>query len=111
MNAVNQSLGRLIRNINDYGIMICFGIKFSEHSNNLSKWIKRNKKEIWLKENNNSYFYQLNTFLKNLRIKFSNKNNFVNNLNNQENNYASIDEFEEDEGDNSEDNDSFHLLK
>ena len=26
MNAVNQSLGRLIRNVNDYGIMICFGV-------------------------------------------------------------------------------------
>ena len=42
INAVNQSLGRLIRNINDYGIMICFGIEFSYNIRYLSKWIRRN---------------------------------------------------------------------
>ena len=42
MIAVNQSLGRLIRNKNDYGIMICFGIELKYNSNLFSKWIKNN---------------------------------------------------------------------
>ena len=43
MNAVNQSLGRLIRHVNDYGIMICFGIEFSYNISYLSKWIRKHK--------------------------------------------------------------------
>ena len=42
MNAVNQSLGRLIRNVNDYGIMICFGIEFLYDKKYITKWISNN---------------------------------------------------------------------
>ena len=64
INAVNQSLGRLIRNKNDYGIMICFGIEFSERRIQFSKWINDNisqKSYIRLKENDTNYFKGLDT--------------------------------------------------
>ena len=70
MNAVNQSLGRLLRNKNDYGIMICIGIEFYNNEHKLSKWIRNNKKQLWLKENNKTYFEKLEQFLDNLRKKF-----------------------------------------
>ena len=66
INAVNQSLGRLIRHKNDYGIMICFGIEFSQYDIQFSKWINDNisqKSYIRLKENDINYFNGLNTFL------------------------------------------------
>ena len=38
MIAVNQSLGRLLRNKDDYGIMICFGKEFKKYKSLFSKW-------------------------------------------------------------------------
>ena len=74
MNAVNQALGRLLRNINDYGIMICFGIEFSRNMRYFTKWIRNNNLDlIRLKENNQNYYNKLSQFLINLREKFSKK--------------------------------------
>ena len=42
MIAVNQSLGRVIRSINDYGIMICIGIELKNNKFLFSNWIKNN---------------------------------------------------------------------
>ena len=68
MNAVNQSLGRLLRNKNDFGIMICFGIEFSYNIQYLTKWIRQNSiKFIRLQENDQAYYNQLTEFLSNLR--------------------------------------------
>ena len=80
MNAVNQSLGRLIRHINDYGIMICFGIEFSYNICRLSKWIKNNKIEnMRRKENDQTYYNGLNMFLNELREKITPKK-YLNNI-------------------------------
>ena len=68
-NAVNQSLGRLIRHIKDYGIMICFGIEFSYNIRYLSKWITNNLSNktsiLRLKENNIEYYNGIKEFLSN----------------------------------------------
>ena len=82
MNAVNQSLGRLIRNINDYGIMICFGVEFLKVSQYFCKWIKSNQRIIKLKENDIKFYDELNKFLINLRNIYG--NNITNNNNNEE---------------------------
>ena len=77
MNAVNQSLGRLLRNKNDFGIMICFGIEFSNNIQYLTKWIRNNSiKVLRLKENDEIYYNHLTEFLNNLRkkIKFTKQN-------------------------------------
>ena len=77
MNAVNQSLGRLLRNKNDFGIMICFGIEFSYNIQYLTKWIRNNSiKVLRLKENDEIYYNHLTEFLNNLRqkIKFNKQN-------------------------------------
>ncbi len=85
MNAVNQSLGRLIRHVKDYGIMICFGIEFSYNIRYLSKWIKNNLTNktsiIRLKENDKVYYSGLKEFLNNLKVKFP--QNIIN-INSQE---------------------------
>jgi regulator of telomere elongation helicase 1 len=76
INAVNQSLGRLIRHKEDYGIMICFGNEFSQYGIKFSKWINDNiskKSFIKLKENDRDYFEGLKTFLNNLKVKFPKK--------------------------------------
>ena len=92
INAVNQSLGRLIRNINDYGIMICFGIEFSYNIQYLSKWIKNNKMAIIvLKENDNYYFGQLSKFLENLKYKFTGQIKDLNKIDSEE----SLDDYDE----------------
>ena len=92
INAVNQSLGRLIRNINDYGIMICFGIEFSYNIRYLSKWIKNNKMPIIvLKENDNYYFGQLSKFLENLKYKFTGQIKDLNKIDSEE----SLDDYDE----------------
>ena len=49
--AINQSLGRLLRNVNDYGVMICFGKEFQIKKYILSKWIQNNAFHINLDEN------------------------------------------------------------
>ena len=85
MNAVNQSLGRLIRHIKDYGIMICFGIEFVYNIRHLSKWIKNNLTNktniIRLKENDNAYYNGLKEFLNNSKVKYP--QNIIN-INSQE---------------------------
>jgi len=116
INAVNQSLGRLIRHKNDYGIMICFGIEFSKRGIQFSKWINDNisqKSFIKLKENDINYFNGLKTFLSNLRIKFptklinqeENKSDKYDDYLNKIGDYEILDEFNE-ISDNDNDNDS-----
>ena len=77
--AVNQSLGRLIRHKNDYGIMICFGIEFNRNSL-FSEWIKPNEESIRLfnKESDNKYYKKLEDFLTNMRAKFKSDENNIN---------------------------------
>ena len=94
INAVNQSLGRLIRHKEDYGIMICFGVEFSKRGIQFSKWINDNishKSYIKLKENDINYFNGLNTFLSDLNKKFS--KNIINQEKN--NSYEYIDSLNE----------------
>ena len=64
MVAVNQSLGRLIRNKDDFGIMICFGIEFEINKNLFSNWIKKNMS--YRSENDNKYYQKLENFFINL---------------------------------------------
>ena len=40
MTAVNQSLGRVIRHINDYGVMVCIDERFKFYEKYLSIWIR-----------------------------------------------------------------------
>ena len=93
MNAVNQSLGRLLRNKDDYGIMICFGIEFFYNIDKLSKWILKNKNQLWLKKNNEIYYEKLKQFLIKLRNKYPPK------INNVENICENIDDIDDDEND------------
>ena len=100
MNAVNQALGRLLRNINDYGIMICFGIEFSKNMRYFTKWIRNNNLDvIRLKENNQNYYNKLSLFLINLREKFSKKKIKIS------------DSYENDELDYLEDKDEYNNYK
>ena len=85
--AINQSLGRLLRNVNDYGLMICFGKEFKTNKNMLSKWIQNNVSYIDLDENKDNYYKQIEDFLTNMKNK-ENKNEIIgkeeeNILNNQ----------------------------
>lgn len=73
MVAVNQSLGRLIRNKDDYGIMICFAIEFKYNLNLFSNWIKKNISFKNLIENDDGYYKKLENFLLNLN-KVNNSN-------------------------------------
>ena len=61
-NAVNQALGRLIRDKDDYGIMICFGTEFREKSL-FPKWIEPNIESIRMKEDNGEYYKGLEDYL------------------------------------------------
>ena len=56
--AINQSLGRLIRSKDDYGIMICFGKEFQRNSL-FSEWIKPNEQSIRMNEDNKEYYKYL----------------------------------------------------
>ena len=104
MNAVNQSLGRLIRNVNDYGIMICFGIEFLKVSQYFCKWIKSNvRNNIKLKENDNKFYKRLNDFLINLRYLYNNDKNTNNKK--DEMDEESLDDFREERELNNEEND------
>ena len=77
--AVNQSLGRLIRHKNDYGIMICFGNEFNRNSL-FSEWIKPNEESIKLFNEgyDNKYYKKLEDFLTNMRAKFKSDENNIN---------------------------------
>ena len=61
-NAVNQALGRLIRDKDDYGIMICFGTEFMDNLL-FSKWIIPNIESIRMKEDNGEYYKSLENYL------------------------------------------------
>ena len=76
--AVNQSLGRLIRHKNDYGIMICFGKEFTRNSL-FSEWIKPNEESIRLyNENDYKYYKKLEDFLNYMNDKFKpDENNII----------------------------------
>ena len=102
MNAVNQSLGRLLRHKDDYGIMICFGIEFFYNIEKLSKWIQKNKNQLWLKDNNKMYYEELNKFLTNLRAKFPPKSQNLENIN------ESIDDIREDDESDYDNEDSYY---
>ena len=61
--AVNQSLGRLLRSVNDYGVMICFGKEFKTNKYMLSEWIQKNITFIDLDENKANYYKKIEDFL------------------------------------------------
>ena len=102
LNAVNQSLGRLLRNKNDFGIMICFGIEFSYNIHYLTKWIRNNSiKVVRLKENDETYYNHLTKFLNNLRQKLNfTKSNYNEKFDIDDFIEENIDEFYEDNIDN-----------
>ena len=82
---VNQSLGRVIRNKNDYGVMICIDERFCLNSiNNLfSDWLLINKEIKSINENNN-YFNELDQFYSYCQDKYLNKRT-MNIMNNEKN--------------------------
>ena len=82
---VNQSLGRVIRNKNDYGVMICIDERFCLNSiNNLfSDWLLINKEIKSIKENDN-YFNELDQFYSYCQDKYLNKRN-LNIMNDEKN--------------------------
>ena len=86
--AVNQSLGRLIRDKDDYGIMICFGNEFKGNKYMLSNWIKNNVVFIDLDENKEKYYKKIEDFLINLKTKENNsfniKNDYLDKLSEEE---------------------------
>ena len=70
---VNQSLGRVIRNKNDYGVMICIDKRYISIKNLFSNWMTKNLEIKSLKENDN-YFKELNDFYSHCKSKYSKKN-------------------------------------
>ena len=109
MNAVNQSLGRLIRNVNDYGIMVCFGVEFLRVSQYFCKWIKSNGQNIIkLKENDKKFYEKLTNFLLNLREKYYYKNIINMNLINRR---ETIEDYSEENELNNENNDDNNSLE
>ena len=105
MVAVNQSLGRLIRNKDDFGIMICFGIEFDNNKNLFSNWIKKNISYKNLSENDNEFYTKLENFLSNLNLNKINNNSITakkisfNDENEKEENDYEENDFEEEEND------------
>ena len=81
MMNVNQSLGRVIRNKNDYGVMICIDERFNDPSTNslFSDWIYKNKEIRSLKDNDN-YYEEINKFFECCKNKYLNQN-ILNNSN------------------------------
>jgi hypothetical protein len=57
MNAVNQSIGRVIRHINDYGIMVCIDARYKTYEKYLSFWIKKHH-EISKDNKNTEEFFK-----------------------------------------------------
>ena len=78
MTAVNQSLGRVIRHINDYGVLVCIDERFKRFEKYFSLWIKEQYK-INKDSNNNIDIYQ---FFNEQRNKFKDiiKNNNISNF-------------------------------
>ena len=72
MTAVNQSLGRVIRHINDYGVMVCIDERYKFFEKYFSFWIREH-----YENNKNSSNHNLNNFFNKQRDKFKDiiKNN------------------------------------
>ena len=69
MTAVNQSLGRVIRHINDYGVLVCIDERYKNYEKYFSLWIKEQ-----YKRNTNINFSNINEFFNEQRKKFNNIN-------------------------------------
>ena len=68
MTAVNQSLGRVIRHINDYGVLVCIDERYKHFEKYFSYWIKeqyKNKRNI-LSRNVNDFFNEQRKKFKNI---------------------------------------------
>ena len=82
MTAVNQSLGRVIRHKNDFGIMLCVDERYKRYGNYFSFWIR----DYYEKNKNNDK--KINEFLNEQREKFKdiiekNKQNYIQKKSNQ----------------------------
>ena len=95
---VNQSLGRVLRHINDYGILVCIDERYEYKNikNLFSNWI-RNKCEV-IKSINDNFFDSLEQFFNEQEEKFKTKEE-ENIINNNENNYITKEGIEENKED------------
>lgn len=46
MRAVNQSIGRSFRNINDYAVVVLLDCRYKDHAKNLPSWIQRSYRNV-----------------------------------------------------------------
>ena len=46
MRAVNQSIGRSFRNINDYAVVVLLDCRYKDHAKNLPTWIQRSYRNV-----------------------------------------------------------------
>ena len=67
MTAVNQSLGRVIRHINDYGVLVCIDERYKRFEKYFSLWIKEQNKN-----NKDDNILDINQFFSEQRNKFKN---------------------------------------
>jgi hypothetical protein len=65
MTAVNQSLGRVIRHINDYGVLVCIDERYKRFEKYFSLWIKEQNKN-----NKDDNILDINQFFTEQRNKF-----------------------------------------
>ena len=95
---VNQSLGRVLRHINDYGILVCIDERYEYKNikNLFSNWI-RNKCEV-IKNINDNFFDSLEQFFNEQEEKFKTKEK-ENIINNNENNYITKEGIEQNQED------------
>ena len=95
---VNQSLGRVLRHINDYGILVCIDERYEYKNikNLFSNWI-RNKCEV-IKSINDNFFDSLEQFFNEQEEKFKTKEE-ENIINNNENNYITKEGIEQNQED------------
>ena len=101
---VNQTLGRVLRHINDYGILVCIDERYEYNNikNLFSNWI-RNKCEV-VKCINDNFFASLENFFKEQEEKFNliKTKEEDNIINKNENNFTTKEEIEKHEDNNSE---------
>ena len=95
---VNQSLGRVLRHINDYGILVCIDERYEYKNikNLFSNWI-RNKCEV-IKSINDNFFDSLEQFFNEQEEKFKTKEE-ENIINNNSNNYITKEGIEKNQED------------
>ena len=95
---VNQSLGRVLRHINDYGILVCIDERYEYKNikNLFSNWI-RNKCEV-IKSINDNFFDSLEQFFNKQEEKFKTKEE-ENIINNNSNNYITKEGIEKNQED------------